>query len=57
MVQKMLKINQEKHNSTYHPILDNYEQFANLSKVTPNVSNLDFAHPIHIGKIKQFFYF
>ena len=46
----MVKINQDKYNLSYNPILENYDQFENLPKITSNYSNLQFAHSIEDGK-------
>ena len=46
----MLQISQEKHNLSYHPILDNYEQFAMLPKIISNDSNFLFGATIEYGK-------
>merc|ERR1719232_263792 len=39
----MLQISQEQHNLSYHPILDNYQQFAMLPKIISNDSNYRFG--------------
>ena len=50
MVRTMLQISQEKFNLTYHPILDNYEQFSMIPKITTNNSNFLFGRAIEYGK-------
>ena len=50
----MLQINQRRYNLTYDPILDNYEQFANLPKITHNGSKILFGEAIDQGNLKNF---
>ena len=50
MVKRMLQMSQEHHNISYHPILDNYEQFAMLPKIISNYSNFLFGATIEYGK-------
>ena len=45
----MLQISQEQHNLSYHPILDNYQQFAMLPKIISNDSNYRFGVTIEHG--------
>ena len=49
MVNSMLQISQEQHNLSYHPILDNYQQFAMLPKIISNDSNYRFGVTIEHG--------
>ena len=52
MVKTMLQISQKQYNISYHPILDNYEQFAMLPKIISNNSNYLFGGTIEYGKRK-----
>ena len=48
----MLHINQRRYNLSYDPILDNYEQFANLPKITHNGSKVLFGQAMDQGNKK-----
>ena len=49
LLETMLQINQRRYNLSYDPILDNYEQFANLPKITHNGSKIVFGEAIDQG--------
>ena len=49
LLETMLQINQRRYNLTYDPILDNYEQFADLPKIIHNGSKVLFGEAIDQG--------
>ena len=49
LLETMLQINQRRYNLSYDPILDNYEQFTDLPKITHNGSKVLFGEAIDQG--------